>query len=32
VSIETTRENLPAVLRLAGEILKEPAFPETEFE
>jgi zinc protease len=32
VSIETTRENLPAVLRLAGEILKEPTFPETEFE
>jgi len=32
ISIETTRENLPAVLRLAGEILKEPAFPETEFE
>jgi zinc protease len=32
VSMETTRENLPAVLRLAGEILKEPAFPETEFE
>ncbi|HLK19640.1 MAG TPA: pitrilysin family protein [Bryobacteraceae bacterium] len=32
VTIETTRENLPAVLRLAGEILKEPAFPETEFE
>lgn len=32
VMIETTRENLPAVLRLAGEILKEPAFPETEFE
>jgi zinc protease len=32
VSIETNRENLPAVLRLAGEILKEPTFPETEFE
>jgi zinc protease len=31
-SIETTRENLPAALRLAGEILKEPSFPETEFE
>jgi len=32
VSIETTRDNLPAVLRLAAEILKEPAFPETELE
>ena len=31
-SIETTRENLPAALRLAGEILKEPSFPESEFE
>jgi zinc protease len=31
-SIETTRENLPAVLRLVAEILREPAFPETEFE
>jgi zinc protease len=30
--IETTRENLPAALRLAGEILREPSFPETEFE
>ena len=32
VNIETTRENLPAVLRLAGEILKEATLPETEFE
>ena len=32
VTIETNHENLPAMLRLAGEILKEPAFPETEFE
>ncbi len=32
VNIETTRENLPAVLRLAGEILKQPIFPESEFE
>jgi zinc protease len=32
VSIETNRENLPAVLRLAGEILKEATIPETEFE
>jgi zinc protease len=30
--IETTRENLPAVLRLAAEILREPAFPADEFE
>jgi zinc protease len=32
VTIDTVRENLPAVLRLAAEILREPAFPETEFE
>lgn len=32
VSIETTRENLAAVLDLVAEILKEPAFPETEFD
>jgi len=32
VSIETNHENLPAVLRLAGEILKEATLPETEFE
>ncbi|MDQ1471294.1 MAG: zinc protease [Bryobacterales bacterium] len=31
-AIETTRENLPAALRLAGEILKEAVIPETEFE
>jgi len=31
-SIETTRENLPAALRLAGEILKEATIPESEFE
>lgn len=31
-SLETTRENLPASLRLAAEILKEAALPETEFE
>ncbi len=31
VSIETTRENLPAVIKLVAEILKEPAFPESEF-
>ena len=27
VSIETTRESLPAVLRLAGEVLRDPSFP-----
>lgn len=30
-TIETTRENLAASLRLLGEILRQPAFPETEF-
>jgi zinc protease len=32
VSIETTRENLPAVLRLVAEVLRQPAFPANEFE
>ena len=32
VSIETTEENLPGALKLAAEILREPAFPESEFE
>ncbi len=32
VSIEATRENLPAVLELAAEILRQPAFPGDEFE
>ena len=30
VTIETTRENLPAVMRLVAEILREPAFPANE--
>ncbi len=30
--IETTRANLPDVLKLVVEILREPAFPEKEFE
>jgi zinc protease len=30
--IQTTRENLPAVLRLVAEVLREPSFPENEFE
>jgi zinc protease len=32
VNIETTRQNLPAVLRLVAEILREPAFPQNEFD
>jgi zinc protease len=32
VQIETTRENLPAVMRLVAEILREPAFPANEFD
>ena len=32
VSIETTRSNLPAVLRLVGEVLKSPSFDAKEFE
>jgi zinc protease len=32
VSIETIRENLPAVLRLVTEALREPNFPASEFE
>ena len=31
-SIETTRENLPAALRLAAEMFKDSVFPENEFE
>jgi zinc protease len=30
-AVETTRENLADVLRLVGEVLREPAFDETEF-
>ncbi|CAN5591062.1 pitrilysin family protein [soil metagenome] len=32
VSIQTTRENLPAVLDLIGEMLRESNFPADEFE
>jgi zinc protease len=32
VSIQTVEANLPGALRLAAEILREPAFPESEFE
>lgn len=31
-SIETLRANLPAVLRLVAEVLREPAFPASELE
>jgi zinc protease len=31
-SIETTRENLTAALRLVAEILREPSFPPKEYE
>lgn len=30
--VETIRDNLPAVLRLVAEILREPAFPASEFD
>lgn len=31
-TIETTRQNLPDVLKLVAEILREPAFSQTEFD
>jgi zinc protease len=31
ISVETTRENLPAVLALIGEVLRDPIFPPSEF-
>jgi zinc protease len=31
-NIETTRENLPALLKLVGEAFRDPSFPEKEFE
>jgi len=31
-SIETTREKLPEAIKLVAEILKEPAFPQAEFD
>jgi len=30
--IETVRENLPATLRLVAEVLRQPSFPQSEFE
>jgi zinc protease len=32
VSVQTKRANLPVVLRLLGEVLRDPAFPAAEFE
>jgi zinc protease len=32
VSIEATREQFPAALRLLAEVLREPVFPQSEFE
>jgi zinc protease len=32
VSVQTKRPNLPAVLALLGEMLREPAFPPAEFD
>lgn len=31
-SMETTRENLPEVIKLVGEMLRESNFPQTEFD
>src|SRR5262249_28109090 len=31
-SIETTEANLPGAMKLAAEMLREPSFPESEFE
>jgi zinc protease len=31
-SIETTEPNLPGALRLAAEVLREPSFPDNEFD
>ena len=32
IVIETDREHLPAAIRLAGEVLRKPAFPQNEFD
>ena len=32
LTIETVKENLPKVLELAGEVVRQPAFPAAEFE
>ena len=31
-SVETVKENLPEVLRLVGEVFRQPSFPEGEFD
>ncbi len=31
-TVQTVRENLPAAMRLVAEVLKEPVFPESEFD
>ncbi|MEP7270519.1 MAG: pitrilysin family protein, partial [Acidobacteriota bacterium] len=32
VTIETVRDNLPAVVKLVGEVLRDPSFPAGEFD
>ncbi len=32
VTLETTRDNLPAALRLAAEVLQQPAFPADQLD
>jgi zinc protease len=32
VSIQTSKENFPAVMEMVGEILRHPSFPDSEFE
>lgn len=32
VNVETVHENLPGVLKLLAEVLREPSFPDSEFE
>ncbi|MBA2542316.1 MAG: insulinase family protein [Deltaproteobacteria bacterium] len=32
VNIQTTRDNLPAVLALVDEVLRQPSFPQAEFD
>ncbi|MFL6463001.1 MAG: M16 family metallopeptidase [Bryobacteraceae bacterium] len=32
VSVQTTKENFPAVMQIVGEVLRQPSFPASEFE
>ena len=32
ISIQTSKENFPAVMELVGEVLRQPSFPDSEFE